>query len=241
MQGLWKEELGGWNHKGSRRKKASRKDTLRDKRLAILQDFYHDGRNAKHITRIENEQTITWIGNRWGPVYPLPKYADICKIGFIIPLKGDEYNEWKGSYVHIKAYHKGGPYNGMWYEADTDKTIRDFFNLSFQQSLLIRDRNIYIESTHGKKLLDWSEEIKKRVKVHVKDFTHGTQREFVYDKPIQRYLKWSMYTESPRRTFAHKHVNGQTRRTVRDWIAKGDWDAERVIPHYEKSYAWMID
>ena len=240
MNGLWKEQLSGWNTKDSRRKKQTRKNTLRDKSRAILQDFYKTERNSKHFTRIENEQTITYTGSRWGIEGTLPKYADIVKIGFRIPHKGDEYDTDKGSFVTMKAYHQGGPYNGAWKEIDTDKTIREYFDLNFTQKMLIADRDIVIGEKCGKKLLDWTDELEKRKKVTVRDFTHSTQRDFVYDKPLLSHLKWSMYTESGRRKFAHKYVQGQTRASVRNWIQKGDWDTERQIPWGEISYAWII-
>ena len=102
-------------------------------------------------------------------------------------------------------------------------------------------RNVDKGDKIDKKELDWTEEYKKRQKVRTIDFTHMNSREFVYGKPIYRYLKWSMYTESGRRRFAHKYVQGQTRASVRNWIQKGDWDAERKVPWGEVSYAWIVD
>ncbi len=39
MNGLWKEELSGWNHKNSRRKKRTRKHYIRDNRSIILKNY----------------------------------------------------------------------------------------------------------------------------------------------------------------------------------------------------------
>ncbi len=240
MNGLWKESLCGWNHKDSRRRKQTRKNTIRDKGRAILQDLYHPERNAKNFTRVENAQTITFTGSRWGRLVPLPKRADIKKISFRIPFKGDEYNVDKGSYVTIKAYYKGFEYNGEWLESTTDKNIRDFFELGILQKINIH--KIYeSEETFGQKILDWTEEIEKREKVFTRDFDHYNCNEFVYDKPLYKYLKWSIYTESSRRKFAHRYVMGQTRASVRNWIQKGDWDAERSVPWGEMDYGWIID
>lgn len=231
MQGLWKESLSGWNHKNSYRKKTTRKNTLRDKARVILQDY-----KKKSITKTENAQIITYTGSRWGRVFPLPKTANIYKISYRIPKKNDEYDELKGSYVTIKAYYKGSSYNGKWYEADTNKSIKDYHDLTFLQNILIL--NIYVnEEVIGNKVLDWSEEIENRKKVYIQDF-HTTQREFVYNLPLP-YLK--LYTKSTRRKWAHRYVTGKTRASVRSWIDCGDWDAERTIPWGEISYAWIID
>lgn len=35
MQGLWKEKLGGWDHKGSKRKKQTRRQSFKDKAKGI--------------------------------------------------------------------------------------------------------------------------------------------------------------------------------------------------------------
>ena len=239
MNGLWKEELSGWNHKDQRRKKQTRKNTLRDKSLAILQDSYNNKNKINRITKVENSQTITFTGSRWGRIFPLPKTANIKKISFRIPLKNDEYDVSKGSYVTIKAYYKGFEYNGEWLEVDTNENIRDFFNIGMLQRINIRD--IFVsEETYGKKVLDWTEEIEKRKKVIIRDFI-TTQNEFAYNKPLPKYLKWSMFTESSRRKWAHKYTVRQTRASVRNWLAKRDYDAERKIPYGEISYSWIVD
>ena len=238
MTGLWKEELSGWNNKDHRRKKQTRKNTLRDKSRAILQDFYKDRNN---FTRTENAQTLTFSGSRWGGLYHFPEFADICKIQIKIPKKGDEFDSTKGSYTTLKAYYKGTKYNGAWLELESGINIREYLNLGTVQRLLIRDEDIYIIEKVGLKRLDWSAELEARKVTKTIDFTHRTSREFVYNKPMLEYLKWSMSTESSRRKFAHKYVQGQTRASVRNWIAKGDWDAERQIPWGEISYAWIVD
>lgn len=39
MNGLWKETVGGWNHKDSKRKRQTRKHLLRDKGRALLNTY----------------------------------------------------------------------------------------------------------------------------------------------------------------------------------------------------------
>ncbi len=50
-----------------------------------------------------------------------------------------------------------------------------------------------------------------------------------------------MFTESSRRKWAHKYTVRQTRASVRNWLAKRDYDAERKIPYGEISYSWIVD
>ena len=239
MQGLWKEKISGYDKKGIRRRKTSRKNTIRDKRVALLKD-YHKGRNK--IYRIENPMELVYKGNRYVlNNEKIEKTTPIYKIGFRIPKKGFEDDYSKSSYISIKAYRNGdkGHYNTQWLEEKTDKNIRDYFGLSFKQFYCID--HIFTIKEVGIKELDWQNEVLKRNRIRRCDFNTNNQREFIYNKPLYRYYKWSMYTESTRRRFARKMVNGQTRTSVRNWINKGNWDAERVIPCYEKSYAWYID
>ena len=42
MNGLWKEELSGWNHKNSRRKKRIRKHHIRDKYKLIIKSINYE-------------------------------------------------------------------------------------------------------------------------------------------------------------------------------------------------------
>ena len=244
MNGLWKLEVSGWNHKDSRRKKTSHKNHLKDKRRAITKAIHNGNNGNDKIYREENAQTLTYTGSRWGLDAPLTKYADICKIGFRIPKKGNEYNDAMASYVTIKAYFKGNEYSSSnaWYEVETDKSIRDYFDLSIHQKILIQNRDIEIISKHGKKLLDWSAELQARKKVKVTDFTHYNSNEFIYTKSFNHKFKWKFfYQESTRRKFAHKYVMGQTRASVRNWIQRGDWDAPRKVPYGEISYGWIVD
>lgn len=45
MNGIWKENLGGYNNKGSKRKTQRRSNTLRDKYKAIEKAFWREERN----------------------------------------------------------------------------------------------------------------------------------------------------------------------------------------------------
>ena len=172
---------------------------------------------------------------------PNMEFADVYEIGFRIPKKEDEYNDLKSIYINIKAYYKGTTYNGQWLELETNKSIRDYFGLNFIQAHLITTKEITIIKKIDEKRLDWTKELIERKITKTVNFTHSNTNEFAYNKPLPKYLKWTMYTESSRRKWAHKYVQGQTRTSVRNWINKRDWNSERKIPWGEVSYAWIID
>ncbi len=238
MTGTWKEKLGGYDHKGTYRRRTSRKNTIKDKRSGLLKDFY---RENKGMITIDNATELVYTGNRYiSNDTKIEHSTPVYKIGVIIPKKGFEDNALKSSYVTVRAYRSGaeGRINTRWLIESTNQNLRDYFGLTFMQVY-----NIYthIIAEVGIKELDWEKEVLKRNRVSVIDFNTGTRKEFLYGKPLYRYYKWSMYQESKRRKFAHRYVTGQTRASVRNWIQKGDWDAERKIPWGEVSYDWIID
>ena len=71
MNGLWKEKLGGWNHKDSKRKKQTRNNMYRDRGRQLIHAF--DGYNRVNLAdetvfRIEKAQRITYdAGNYVSP------------------------------------------------------------------------------------------------------------------------------------------------------------------------------
>jgi len=77
---------------------------------------------------------------------------------------------------------------------------------------------------------------------HIDSFVYREENEdtdFLYNKAFW----WSQirFDNGRRKAYAKKMVNGQTRTAIREWISKGDWNKERRIPCYEKSFAWYID
>ena len=89
MQGLWKEKLGGWNHKDSKRKKQTRRNSFKDKARGIASrhgsnfNFRFDlNRTKKHrysCYNIETNDTFSIKGiyginfksaRDWYTVYP---------------------------------------------------------------------------------------------------------------------------------------------------------------------------
>ena len=107
MNGLWKENLGGWNHKDSKRKKQSRNNTLRDKGRALLKI-----QETKDIG-IREEGDVEYIDPK--KVYKNNFYIEIWKI---IISKEDEYlfkNTSKIRYAYL--------WNNSWYDDYNDEKI----------------------------------------------------------------------------------------------------------------------
>lgn len=89
MQGLWKENLGGWNHKDSKRKKQTRRNSFKDKAKGIASrhgcnfNFKFDlNRTKKHrysCYTLNGDETFFLVGiyninfkshRDWITVYP---------------------------------------------------------------------------------------------------------------------------------------------------------------------------
>ena len=104
MQGKWKNNVGGWNHKDSKRKKQTRNHLLKDRGL------YLSRKEPEEVVRFESDveivqDTITKHGES----------KTIYKIR--IDKYGEEYSERVAWYYgHIK-------YNPEWYDAYTGKRI----------------------------------------------------------------------------------------------------------------------
>ena len=86
MNGLWKEAVGGWNHKDSKRKRQSRKHTLKDKGRALLNAYDSFRRGIKKenadIFRQEGASdrscytTREFLYNK--PLYSHTRYSFYC-------------------------------------------------------------------------------------------------------------------------------------------------------------------
>ena len=73
MYGLWKETVGGWNHKDSKRKRQCRKHTLRDKGRALLKtyDSFRSGIRKENVDifREEGAVEVVTVRENNSPIY----------------------------------------------------------------------------------------------------------------------------------------------------------------------------
>lgn len=84
MTGLWKENIGGWNAKNQKRKKQSRKHTLKDKGKVLIKAF-HKGKPVDVREEYEIEHILTDPPQKrsdWCELWSVRKTKNhFCKIG----------------------------------------------------------------------------------------------------------------------------------------------------------------
>ncbi len=80
MNGTWKENLGGWDSKGSKRKKQARINTLKDKYKAIEKAFWRENRDI-------DEDIVSIYGK------PIP-YMFSDKSRFRLPSSLKQEGQW---------------------------------------------------------------------------------------------------------------------------------------------------
>ena len=264
MQGLWKENLGGWNHKDTKRKRQSRKNTLRDKGRALIRAFdYRCDKECPEVFRNTGEledNKITYINV---PTYESVvkkiqiKYPKVDKDDNRIVLYRDsnwidstgkvryhtyEYPQYE--YRTVLAYedhnyHKRSNKDGLWKDPYSNENVLKGISLTRTQS-----RNIEISTIHCTNQV---------VKLDLSDFiysytsTYRSRWRFrkggitlMYGKPLYDYVRWSFYNDGKRRKIGQKFANRMTRVRVKQWIRNGDFEKEIKNHPYEKSIDWLI-
>jgi len=153
MNGLWKENLGGWNHKGQKRKKQKRKHTIRDRARALLKVQERKDIGIWEEGEVEFKKPEKIFKNNF--------YIEIWRVKF---LKSD-YSK----YIYRDAYF----WNNCWYNEYTDEPIHysfvkkvDFLyatELVFDKPIEIKENpfrgySFYVSTTtfiFGKPLPNW--------------------------------------------------------------------------------------
>lgn len=256
MQGLWKESIGGWNHKDTKRKKQTRKNTLRDKGKALLNVYdshRHGGKKVDpNIFREEGLVDIEVTTKNKSPIYDVIakkysiSYPEIDKEGLPIiinheynytlcdgTVKTIKYSENKCIYTSFVAYLNNGYYKDPY----THKDLLENLNLT-----KIQRKNLIISEIHSTNIvvkLDVSDYISSETYI-INDIHTGRTKEFMYNKPLYKHIRRSFFNDGKRRKWGQKWANTTTRNNVKQWIRNGDFDKEIKNHPYEKSIAWLI-
>jgi len=219
MKGLWKENISGWNSKNTKRKKQTRKHTLKDNGRIINNLFNKKSLKTKKIFRIENkvENIMTY-----GEYYP-KQYKEIKSVKtYYINWYGKEYEAYK--------------FKDIWYDINTNKEIKPFkisqWDEYMKQPIIVK----YIDT------YDFDDEIGRNKANKKHDFICGNynQKEFIYDKILPSWKKMTFYNNGKRRKFAQKKANRRDRQYIKKWINNSDFDAEIKTHDLSKSILYEI-
>jgi len=216
MTGTWKENVSSY-HKDCRRKKQSRKHTLKDKVKPLVKKFKYKNIDTDFI--FSDGIVIT---------KPEPKtkqsgFVDTFKIEVQRSLNEVESDEGY-LYTRFSSKVRTAYYANGWYDEYTDEPIYgDVKKLSFiwskevqyDKPAVIRDRRWYSASY--------------------------VDTIYIYGKPItsnwlNHYGFWSSKSRKP----AAKMANRIGRAKCREWIHNAVWDAPIKNYALEKSIAWEI-
>lgn len=226
MQGTWKENISGWNQKDSKRKKQSRKHTLKDKAKTLIKKFKY--KNIKNKV-IWDEGGVEFIKDSscfkqsgWVESWKVEVETYIGKYKF---YWNSDYFQNRYSYSVRTAY-----WNNGWFD-DYDNTP-------------ISGPGVKVKKLN----FLYKEEIKYDTPIEIKPYrgyrsTAATKETvFIYGKPIcvdywNKYRFWS----TKRRKYGQQLVNRKERSAIRDWVKKEDWESEIPTNDLTKSIAWLVN
>ena len=173
MNGTWKENIGGWNGKDTRRKKQTRNHTLNDKGYYFAM---HEEDNKS--VRIEGEVEHTED--------TAIKHGETKRIFLVKILKWFWMGEYH--YSHRKAYAEGRNYYKTWYDAYTGEVI----DWPSKKVLIVKE--LWTEYIHYDEPKTYSSGYRSCGR-----WGGTNELTFVYDKPIYDYKRCLLYTSpSPR-------------------------------------------
>lgn len=235
MNGLWKENISGWNKKDIKRKSQKRKDTLRDKGRFILKTY--NGTNSpkkdKNIFRTEKEEILYYQNKKRF----VSKYGYVFKADITIPLfeNGNAVkSDWGGDETYTRSiYIYRDDNNSVWREEESNKTIKEFLDLNYYQD---RRNTVYQKyKTNRVIYLDWESIVEKNKEIRTEDFSHYNEKDFIYNKPLPSWKRWTFYNNGKRSKVGQMISTRKERSLLRQYISNRDWDKD-VKVKYEVIY-----
>jgi len=257
MKGLWKENLGGWNHKDSKRKKQNRKHTLKDNGYYIVTSF--DGyRNANkkvnsEIFRYEIETIKTFTGDYYDPK-PIVEVVKIYR-AVINWREVDEYGEFikddttfsgfRENWREISIFINENMNFNYWgserhaYSSITGEPIKKFLDLTDKQMGTIK---ISEKRCTGRDYVLPKEMVQKAIERKNKVIVEDFQKEgaFIYGKPLESWKRMTFFNDGKRRKYAQNRANRMDRKNIKAWINKHDISKPLKTHALSKSIAWEI-
>lgn len=263
MQGNWKNNVNGWNHKDSKRKRQTHDHRLKDNGSYVVRKF--DGWRDKNkkvnpdVFRTETETVIVTKGS-YGSEKPIVTTAKVYR-AFATWNKVDADGEYILDYevkttlfysksTYMKKYYKTESRmvnvytNGNWsndyhFIEGTDTPIAEYLELSKKQarSLEVTGRR----DTQRTIVLpsDMVERaIERKNKIEVKDY--DSDGDFIYGKPLPSWKRMTFFNDGKRRKYCQQEANSADRMAIRTFIENQDWEAEIKTHACSKSIAWCV-
>jgi hypothetical protein len=261
MQGLWKNNVSSWNSKGSKRKKQTRKNFLKDKAKAVYRIFEgknthkNDTRNKPNIFRRENEIVKVYKSNRKYQKTAVVQKALITWVEYSYKIEMRPRVMMDGSvkkFLTKVQYSKWCSTKRLVY-IDNDRSVYNLENtIDYETGLRITNalglsaiqNNVEVKilsNTYEIVELNWQSRKALDEKWYNRPEENYNQKVFLYGKPINRTTFWRYWNDGRRRKCGQKMVNGSDRTALREWISKKDWDKEPRSYQYSKSIDWYVN
>jgi len=226
MNGTWKENIAGWNLKDCKRKKQTRKHTLKDKAKWHIKHSDIGWKAKKGSSRTKIEGAIEYIPDTVKVKKEL--YVPV----FVVDVDNYNYTETLGDDYRVKpeGFFEGNNrtafrYRNAWYDIYTYEKIEgiikplneiDTIYLPWDENLQdTEDRSYYRAST--------------------------TETVFLYGKPLPvDFWKIFGFWSTKGRKYAQKKANRADRMAIKTWLGNKDISKEIKTHALSKSIAWEI-
>ena len=222
MNGTWKENLSGYNHKGQRRKKQTRKHILKDKIKPLIKNFYFKNKEIEkekffienQVEYIDNEQTKKKrnITIKIYKIEVIRYYGELCNSRYSTNIR-EAYKSVNGGYYDL--------YN---FEPIIGNEIKELS--------LIDTEEFEVEQKDNS----------KKNNKPITYFYYNSKIYFIYGKPLEKdFFNIYGFNSCKRRKYCKKLANKRTRKNIKTWLKKGDFDKPHKNHFMEKSTSWCVD
>ena len=221
MNGTWKENVSGWDRKGNKRKKQSRKHTLKDKVKPLIRKFHYN----------EEYNDTIWIEGDANYIKP-EKY--IYKKSGFIETWSIEVSRYIGQKVCEDYLLSEYSYNNrVAYQTIDDKWYDEYTNEPIDG---------IVKKLHFK----YKEEVTfdEPVKIYVGTWSRKPSTDetiFIYGKPItDNYTNQYGFWSARRRKWIQTSAHRKDRALLRQYISNSDWNKDVKTHPLSKSISWEV-
>ena len=229
MNGLWKENIGGWNNKDTKRKKQSRKHILKDKGRALLKvydSWFQEPKEDENIFR--EEGAVLWIKEK--SEYKKQNMIEVCRV--LVDNYDYKYS-WFDDGILTDGFYQGKPrmaynFRDTWYDYFDDSKISGHV-----KKVSVVDIEGIIDNTEAPKPSN-----RRRRIYWGRHYIGGTN--FLYNKPLPSWKRTTFYSDGKSRKLGQNIAHSADRGAVKTYIGNADWDAEIKTHDLSKTIAWFV-
>lgn len=251
MKGLWKENVGGWNQKDSRRKKQVRNHSIRDNGKALIKKYdYNADVSNPDVFRIETETVLVYKGSRHRSdeiAYKAETFR--CLISFPkVDNDGEcivsKYGGLEREYREATVYKDVNRFYYSYYNGDENhlvtksgETVVKHFKLTKKQARRVEIHDV--KPTNRFVTLDSAAvAIARKNEAHVSDC--DSDGDFLYGKPLPGWKRSTLWSDGKVRKVCQNMAHRTDRALVREYLTNEDWDTDVKTHACSKTIGWCV-